>query len=123
MNARRKKKSTIRGFERDLRIRELVGAQVIEGPGDVPSDAIPASLEVIARWRSGLSTFGRAPFYQDIKFTCEDCGKQCVWTAQDQRYWYEVVHGSPYSEPRRCSDCRKKRKGIAQRGAAPNERH
>ena len=120
MNAHRKKKSTIRGFERDLRIRELVGAHVIKTPDEVPSDAIPASVEVIARWRSSYSTFHRDPFYRDILFTCEDCGRESVWSAQDQRHWYEVLNGSPYSEARRCSECRKKRKGIAQPGTGGN---
>jgi hypothetical protein len=122
MNPHRKKKSTIRGFERDLRIRELVGARVIKSPDEVPDDAIPASLEVIARWRSSCSTFSRAPFYRDIDFTCEDCGRKSVWSAQDQRRWYEVLHGSPYSEARRCSECRRRRKGNAQQGAARNSR-
>ena len=71
MSTPRKKKSTIRGFERDLRIQELVGSQVIKSASEVPADAIPATLEVIARWRSSYSTFSRAPFYQDIHFTCD----------------------------------------------------
>lgn len=117
-----KKKSTIRGFERDLRIRELIGAQVIKSPDEVPEDAIPASLEVIARWRSGYSTFSRTPYYRDIRFKCGDCGRESVWSAQDQRHWYEVLHGSPYSEARRCSECRRKRKGSAQQVAGANRR-
>jgi hypothetical protein len=120
MSPHRKKKSVVRGFERDLRIRELVGAQVIESPEQVPADAIPASLEVISRWRSSSSTFSRDPFYRDIHFTCEDCGRKSIWSAQDQRHWYEVLHGSPYSEARRCSECRKKRKGIAQQDGPAN---
>ena len=71
MSTPRKKKSTIPGFERDLRIQELFGSQVIKSASEVPADAIPATLEVIARWRSSYSTFSRAPFYQDIHFTCD----------------------------------------------------
>ncbi len=120
MNPHRKKKSTIRQFERGLRIRELVEARIIESPDEVPVDAIPASLEVIARWRSGYSTFSRAPFFRDIHFTCDDCGRKSIWTAQEQRHWYEVLHGSPYSEARRCSECRRKRKGLAKPGGPAN---
>ena len=41
-----KKKSSVRGFERDLRIRELIAAEVIKDPTEVPADAIPASPPV-----------------------------------------------------------------------------
>jgi hypothetical protein len=108
----RKKKAMIRGFERDLRIQELIGARIIQSPDQVPADAIPASLDVIARWRSSCSTFSRNPFYRDIHFKCEDCGKNSMWTAQEQRHWYEVLRGSPYSEARRCLQCRRRRKGT-----------
>jgi hypothetical protein len=107
----RKKHSTIRSFERALRVQELIGAGVVQSAAEIPAEAIPASLEVIAQWRSSVRLCGRAPYYLDIRFTCEDCGETSVWSAQDQRHWYEVAGGSPYSEPRRCADCRRKRKG------------
>jgi hypothetical protein len=44
-------------------------------------------------------------FYEDREFTCRDCGKE-VWTATDQKLWFEEVGGSPYSGANRCAACR-----------------
>lgn len=107
----RKEHSTIRRFERDTRVRELLDAGIIQTAADIPPDAIPATVAVVAKWRSRQSLVARPPYYRDIEFACQDCGKAAVWRAQDQRHWYEVLGGSMYAEPRRCADCRRKRKG------------
>ena len=38
----------IRGFERELRIRELVDSGLIKGAEEVPAEALPAALDVNA---------------------------------------------------------------------------
>ena len=46
-------------------------------------------------------------FYVDRPFTCRDCGKQEVWTAEQQKWWCEVAKGSVWSTAIRCRPCRK----------------
>lgn len=47
-------------------------------------------------------------FYEDIPFTCKDCGKQEVWTAHQQKWWREEMAGSIETTAVRCRDCRAK---------------
>jgi Probable zinc-ribbon domain len=50
-------------------------------------------------------------FYEDIPFTCRDCGSREVWTAEQQQWWYEVAKGTIYSTAVRCRLCRQARRG------------
>ena len=62
-------------------------------------------------------------YYSDQPFDCIDCGKSEVWTAQQQKWWYEVAKGDIFTIARRCRDCRRKereRRANAQR--KPSER-
>ena len=45
--------------------------------------------------------------FQDKTLTCEDCGKDFTFTAGEQEFYQEKGFDN---EPRRCSDCRDKRK-------------
>jgi hypothetical protein len=45
-------------------------------------------------------------FYIDIAFTCRDCGSDEVWTAEQQKWYYEVAKGTLYATAVRCRDCR-----------------
>ena len=47
-------------------------------------------------------------YYEDRKFTCKDCGAKEVWTAEQQRWWYEVWRGPIYAVAVRCRPCRQK---------------
>ena len=49
-------------------------------------------------------------FFEDIGFTCRDCGAEAVWTAADQKWWFEVAGGSLYSRAARCATCRAARR-------------
>jgi hypothetical protein len=54
-------------------------------------------------------------YYEDLEFTCRDCGSDQVWTARQQQWWYEVAKGPIYSTAVRCRACRQARRA----GAAP----
>jgi hypothetical protein len=45
-------------------------------------------------------------FYEDLSFTCRDCGTDCIWTAEQQRLWYEEWGGPVQSTAIRCRACR-----------------
>ena len=60
--------------------------------------------------RAVLATHNNASFYPeyyvDKPFICDRCGASEVWTAEQQKWWYEVAHGSIYSGANTCRKCR-----------------
>ena len=64
-------------------------------------------------------TYGLLPlFYIDKAFVCRDCGKEQIWTAKQQKWWYEIAKGHIDSIAVRCRPCRKRerqRKAEARR--------
>ncbi|MDA8138037.1 MAG: zinc-ribbon domain-containing protein [Desulfobacteraceae bacterium] len=55
------------------------------------------------------NTYGPLPvFYVDRLVVCRDCGKEEVWTARQQKWWYEVAKGNINSFAVKCRACRKK---------------
>ena len=56
-------------------------------------------------------------YYEEVSFKCRDCGAECVWTAEQQRLWYEEWGGSVQSTAIRCRTCRQqeRRKKIEQK--------
>lgn len=56
--------------------------------------------------------------YLPMHFVCADCGKQEIWTGEQQKWWYEVAKGDLFSIAKRCRPCRakeRKRKADARR--------
>ena len=47
--------------------------------------------------------------YQDQARTCVDCGRQFVWTADDQEYFHRQGFTTP---PKRCRECRHAKKAA-----------
>jgi hypothetical protein len=57
-------------------------------------------------------------FYFDRVMTCDGCGKQFLFFAQEQKYWYETRQFILYSRPRCCAPCRRvvrQAKGLKER--------
>ena len=48
---------------------------------------------------------GLPDHYVDERFTCVDCGKECLFTAAQQKQLYEVKKRCFYQRPVRCSSC------------------
>jgi len=54
------------------------------------------------------NTYGALPlFYVDRAFCCRDCGTDELWTAKNQKWWYEIAKGPIDSIAIHCSACRK----------------
>ena len=47
------------------------------------------------------------PEYKDKTIKCLDCGKEFIFSARDQEFYAEKWFNN---EPKRCKDCREKRK-------------
>lgn len=54
----------------------------------------------------GDPEFVRRGYYEDLPFRCVDCGAEGVWSAERQRWWYEVAKGDVFTTARRCAACR-----------------
>jgi hypothetical protein len=66
----------------------------------------------------GTPDFVQRGYYVDRAFRCKTCGKEEVWTATRQKWWYEVAKGFVYSTATLCHACRRKeqaRKSDARR--------
>src|SRR4051812_2492084 len=63
--------------------------------------------------------FVKTGVYTDRPFTCHDCGKSQVWTAAQQKWWYEVARGQVYSTAIRCRSCRQKQREQAAESRKP----
>jgi hypothetical protein len=79
----------------------------------------PLNLEGRSEWDVWKFSY-RFPdgFYQDRTFICKDCGSKEIWTAWQQKWWFEQMQGNPDSGPARCRACRikeRQRKAEARR--------
>ena len=50
----------------------------------------------------------RRGYYVDKPFTCKGCGKQEVWSATQQKWWYESAKGDVWTTATRCRLCRRR---------------
>jgi Probable zinc-ribbon domain len=47
-------------------------------------------------------------YYIDAPFTCKECGKREIWSAEQQKWWYETAKGSVWTMATRCRACRRR---------------
>ncbi len=67
-----------------------------------------ARIEADLSRQAPHNSYGGGPlYYEDLEFTCTDCGRQETWTARQQQWWYEVATAV------RCRACRRARRGEA----------
>ena len=67
------------------------------------------------------NTYSSPPeYYYDIAFSCCDCGSDEIWTAAQQKWWYEDAGGYFFAGAVRCRTCReiqRERKRVARQQA------
>jgi hypothetical protein len=93
------------------KIAAKVNAKVREGVGVNVENLVPCNSY-------GVLEFVERGYYVDKDFTCQGCGRQEVWTARQQKWWYEVAKGFVYSDAKLCRACRRRereRKSEARR--------
>lgn len=79
---------------------------------------IPADISQHAPHSSWV---GGPLFYVDMKFTCIDCGIVELWSAEDQKWWYETAKGYVFSTAGRRAACREVLK--SRHGGTPRKSH
>lgn len=55
----------------------------------------------------GVPDFVKRKYYFDQPFTCAGCSSQEIWTAVQQKWWYEVAKGGLFTTAKFCRTCRR----------------
>lgn len=67
------------------------------------SEGVKVNVAALASYNSyGPPKFVELGFYLDQPFTCEGCGKLEIWTAHQQKWWYEIAKGDVWSLAKLC---------------------
>ncbi len=96
--------------QRQARKARAVPASRVPDPRKtaVVSGTAPCNPDLLAPYNSyGQPPFVARGFYQDEAFACGTCGKQEVWRATQQKWWYEVAKGNVESRATLCNACRR----------------
>ena len=80
----------------ETRIAKLEKEGRIVKDVEIPKDALPANPDNQDHGGGYAAKF----YYQDIHYTCAGCGKKEVWTAQQQKRYFETQKGNIYNEPK-----------------------
>ena len=74
-----------------------------------PPTTAPCNPALFAKYNSyGEPAFATRGYYEDTPFRCVDCGKDEVWTATQQKWWFELAKGEIFTKASRCRACRRK---------------
>jgi len=97
------------------RARQLAGID----PGDKDVSPPPGAVVADPLLLGHNNTYSRLPrFYVDKVVQCRQCGKEEVWPAERQKWWYEVAKANINTQAVLCRACRhaeKERKAAARR--------
>ena len=85
------------------RARAMSALDCHRTPPELPIGAVLADASALLH----NNTYWPLPmYYVDRPFDCRDCGVAEVWTAKQQKWWYEIAKGSIGSTAVRCLSCR-----------------
>lgn len=86
-----------------------------------PADAVDVNPALLAPSHSYVPPdFVTRGYYLDVPFRCVDCGADEVWTATQQKWWFEIAKGFEFAKARRCRPCRRRER---ERRAAARKAH
>ncbi len=106
-SGRQRRNEILEARRRRARIAKRASPAPWLEPDRVPAGAVPADQSKLLH----DNTYGPRPrFYVDTPFTCIECGTEEVWSATDQKWWYEEAKGKIATRANRCSVCRRKRR-------------
>jgi hypothetical protein len=93
----------------EIKAKRLVRLSAARAPSpftptkSVPLGAVAVDLAQLAH----NTTWSLLPsFYIDTPFVCQDCGAHEIWTAKQQKWWYEIAKGRIETRAVRCRPCR-----------------
>ena len=103
-NKQRKSEIKLRRWQRQQAQREAAKPTL----NPLPAGVLQADMARLAQLNGACSYFWHRGYYEDRAYCCRDCGADCVWTARDQKWWYEQVQGNLDSVAVRCRPCNAK---------------
>lgn len=110
------KKAAIAAAEKRERVRQ---AEMLRQRR--PKGQIAVNAERLSPNRSySTPDFVERGLYVDRSFQCKDCGLSEVWTAHQQKWWYETAKGDVWTVAIRCRSCRRRERD---RKAAARQTH
>ena len=101
-NKQRKSEIKLRRWQRQEAQREAAKPKLKL----LPAGVLKADMERLAQLNG--SCFWHRGYYEDRVYRCRDCGADCVWTARDQKWWYEQAQAHLDSVANRCRPCNAK---------------
>ncbi len=108
MKSPKQRRKEIKDRRRAREERRLAEARK-KYPSPPPPGSAPVQVENLAPCNSyGVPKFVERGYYEDVPFTCVGCGVEEIWTATQQKWWYEVAKGFVYSSANRCRACRRR---------------
>lgn len=93
----------------EIKAKRLVRLRAAQAPSPyMPVKTVPlGAVAVDPAQLAHNNTYGLLPsFYIDTPFVCKDCGAHEIWTAKQQKWWYEIAKGQIDSRAVRCRPCR-----------------
>jgi Probable zinc-ribbon domain len=86
------------------RLQQLANARRQKCEQELPAGDVAANLAL----QVPNNSYAAKPlYYVDKPFICRDCGRAEVWSARQQKWFYEVAKGSLYATAVRCAKCRR----------------
>ena len=96
---------------RDPKVKELHEARRIAGLHPEQQRNHPSARPADPEKLRHINTYGDLPeFYIDRPFTCRVCGKEEIWKAESQKWYYEEAKGHTDALAVECHDCRMAKK-------------
>lgn len=94
-----------REHRRIAKLRKV--GRIVKGV-EIPEDALAADPDKQEYGKGYAVKF----YYQDIRYTCAGCGKEGLWTAAQQKRYFEEQTGNIYNQPKWCYECHGRRMEI-----------
>ncbi|MBS1913899.1 MAG: zinc-ribbon domain containing protein [Bacteroidetes bacterium] len=116
MKSNRQRRKEITEKRRDSRDRHDAerNRRSAERRAMLPEGAVAVNEVLLARANSyTVPDFVARGYYLDRPFTCRECGREEVWTATQQKWWYEVAKGDRLAVAVRCRPCRRREQARA----------
>lgn len=87
-----------------------------------PDAPLPRRIQADISQQAPYSGWSGVPlYYEDQECTCVDCREVEIWTAEDQKWWFETAKGHVFSTAKRCLRCRQVLR--SNHGGTPRKAH
>jgi hypothetical protein len=97
-----------RQIDKDMKAAEMASVRNAEWTRDASKAARVDAGKLAPDGSYGVPDFVTRGYYVNVAFVCQACGKHELWTATQQKWWYEVAKGGVWTTARLCRPCRRR---------------